>query len=408
MDYPIKFDQKGATAIIIAITLAVLIGFVSLSIDVGSIYATRSELQNVADAAALAGARELGTIYAAMTYEQQASYVCADSSAILTAVKDVALKNMAAKKHIVINDSDILIGQWDANTKTLTVTASQPDAVKVTSRRDSNANSPLSTVFARILSIFGGSHDSVNIIATATAALTGPAIADEGVLKTPFGISENMFPNDCTNEIQFSPTTDSCAAWHNFFDPVNASSMEDKLLGLIKGDTAESGCSVTPCGQNWLDTYFEMNKIPDPEVIPEVAADDTFSFQGGTVSSLFLGGRIVWTGDLMDSTDGTIDGDPKHPAPFTALFDYFRFRDDDGDDSIWTATVPVYKDGDTCENPNQEIPIVGFAQIKVLMPNPPPDSTVSVWIDCQLRVIEGRGGGNTFGNLKGSIPNLVQ
>ena len=68
----------------------------------------------------------------------------------------------------------------------------------------------------------------------------------------------------------------------------------------------------------------------------------------------------------------------------------------------------MYKDGIVCENPNQQIPIIGFAVIKVKMPNPPPDSTVNVEMDCDLRVIEGRGGGNNFGNLKGSIANLVQ
>jgi hypothetical protein len=263
-------------------------------------------------------------------------------------------------------------------------------------------------VFAKILTIFGGNNDTIDLTATATAALTGPAIADEGVLKTPFGISENMFPNNCTDEITFSPTTDSCAAWHNFLDQINAAKMEDSLYGLIKGNTAENGCTVAPCGQDWLDTYFEMNKATDSQITPEVSVDDEFSFQGGTISGLFLGGRIVWSGQKMDTTDGTIDGDAKHPAPFPALFDYFRFRDGDNDDSIWTATVPVYKDGETCVNPNQQIPIIGFAQIRVYMPNPPPDSTVTVKIKCELQVIEGRGGGNTFGNLKGSIPNLVQ
>jgi hypothetical protein len=42
------------------------------------------------------------------------------------------------------------------------------------------------------------------------------------------------------------------------------------------------------------------------------------------------------------------------------------------------------------------------------MPNPPPDTSVSVWVDCNQSFVEGRGGGGNFGNLKGTIPNLVE
>ena len=90
------------------------------------------------------------------------------------------------------------------------------------------------------------------------------------------------------------------------------------------------------------------------------------------------------------------------------MFDYFRRRDGDGDDSIWTATVPVYEDDDVCENPSGAVPIKGFATIEIIMPNPPPDSSVSVNISCLLSFIDGRGGGGGHGTLKGTIPNLVE
>jgi len=47
-------NQAGATAIIVAITLPMLIGFGALAVDVGYMYVNKNELQNVADAAALA------------------------------------------------------------------------------------------------------------------------------------------------------------------------------------------------------------------------------------------------------------------------------------------------------------------------------------------------------------------
>lgn len=51
--------QHGAVAIIVALCLTVLIGMLSLVLDLGHLYITKTELQNAADAAALAGAKEL-------------------------------------------------------------------------------------------------------------------------------------------------------------------------------------------------------------------------------------------------------------------------------------------------------------------------------------------------------------
>ena len=50
---------EGSVAIITAIGLVVFLGFVSLAIDMGHLYTVRNELQNVADASALAAASAL-------------------------------------------------------------------------------------------------------------------------------------------------------------------------------------------------------------------------------------------------------------------------------------------------------------------------------------------------------------
>jgi hypothetical protein len=54
-----RAKERGATAVVVAVLLAVLCGFVALSVDVGHTLSVRGELQNGADAAALAGARRL-------------------------------------------------------------------------------------------------------------------------------------------------------------------------------------------------------------------------------------------------------------------------------------------------------------------------------------------------------------
>ena len=61
-------------------------------------------------------------------------------------------------------------------------------------------------------------------------------------------------------------------------------------------------------------------------------------------------------------------------------------------DDVWSATIPVYKDKDgvdcvnTGNNPNGDTEIVGFANIKVLKPAPPPATEIYVKIDCEFTV----------------------
>ncbi len=51
--------ERGAVAIMVALSMVVLIGFVGLALDLGKLYVAKSELQNSADACALAAVREL-------------------------------------------------------------------------------------------------------------------------------------------------------------------------------------------------------------------------------------------------------------------------------------------------------------------------------------------------------------
>jgi len=56
---PGRRRQRGAVAIIVGLTLAVLVGFAGLALDLGRLYVNKAELQNAADSCALAAAREL-------------------------------------------------------------------------------------------------------------------------------------------------------------------------------------------------------------------------------------------------------------------------------------------------------------------------------------------------------------
>jgi Flp pilus assembly protein TadG len=410
-------NNRGATIVIVAIFLTVLIGFVALAVDIGYMYATRNELQNVADAAALAGAGYLGSVYATLSYSNQQNYTFKRDD-VFAVVDQVAEKNKAAGLQISIvnSEDDLIIGTWNGNT--VDATLNGPDAVQVTARRDGTANTAITSFFAQIIGI-----NEIPLSAVATAALTGPAVVDDGKLKTPFGLSENVFPNDCKDIIDFRSTKISCAGWHNFFDPINANAEAEKLLGFIQSDTTCAECGAAAAslinGPAWLEANFDIkkNKTPPPATTPQTAYGDDYQFQGGVISSLLNGGvldpatyngntgTVIGVGNDSDKLKAPLE----NPAPMQALFDYFRYRDDDGDNTIWTATVPVYEDNDdgSCSNPGKDTPIVGFAKIVVKMPNSSP-ATIDVSVDCKQSFVLGRGGGSIYGNLKGTIPNLVK
>lgn len=425
-------SQEGAVAIIVAILISVLLGFAALAIDVGYMYATRNELQNVADAAALAGAGKLGSIYSAMSIEEVENYTLTsdEKAAIVTAVKDTAKLNEAAKGYININDEDITISVWDFDKypdpgpdQELTENLINADAVRVIARRDSNSTpGAIATFFAKILVLFGGNTDTFSVSAVATAALSGPSNMMEGELNMPFGLSELNFPDNCNELVTFKDTTDSCAGWHNFFEADNANTIRNNAFDIIAADVVDdeieinipdegfeggsSGDDVNITnGAAWLNHYFGMTETGAST--PETNAGDSFNFTGG-VGPFMLSEYLEWTGDDNDVWTGNIL-DSGQTAPFPAMFDYFRMRDGDGDNSIWTGTVPVYEDKDTCTNPSGATKIVGFAIIEVRGWRGPPDNEIDVYIDCNSFVIDnGRSGGGRYGNLKGTIPSLVQ
>ncbi len=56
-------NQRGVISLVMAFNALVLLGMAALAIDLGHGWVVKQELQNVADSAALAGARQVGLIY---------------------------------------------------------------------------------------------------------------------------------------------------------------------------------------------------------------------------------------------------------------------------------------------------------------------------------------------------------
>ncbi|TAM06968.1 MAG: pilus assembly protein TadG [Paraburkholderia sp.] len=74
---------RGVVAIIVALTLALLIAFTGLALDLGKLYVAKSELSNAADACALAAARDLTKAVSLATPEAAAMTVGASNRVLL-------------------------------------------------------------------------------------------------------------------------------------------------------------------------------------------------------------------------------------------------------------------------------------------------------------------------------------
>ncbi|XXA11416.1 pilus assembly protein TadG-related protein [Paraburkholderia sp. A2RO-4L] len=82
--------ERGVVAIIVALTLALLIAFTGLALDLGKLYVAKSELSNAADACALAAARDL-TKAVSLATPEAAGMTVGSSNRVLLQSESAAL-----------------------------------------------------------------------------------------------------------------------------------------------------------------------------------------------------------------------------------------------------------------------------------------------------------------------------
>ena len=205
-----KFNnQQGVAAIIVAVCLVMLLGFIALAIDTSHLAVARNELQNAADAGALAGAAEL--------YTDDGKAINTNSNQIGF---DAAVANFSEKSPVEVNwtggnigdverghwsfglgslprgftpnDSTATVALWGVSTVELDENQNFINAVRVRTRRQ---NKPIASWFARI---FG--HESFEGFAEAVAYIgfsgsLKPATAQAPIAICLQSILQPDFPN---------------------------------------------------------------------------------------------------------------------------------------------------------------------------------------------------------------------
>jgi hypothetical protein len=195
-------DERGSALVVVAITMTALIALLALGIDLGGLFAARSEAQRAADAAALAGAS------AFLEYQEAAARNVAHNRAI-----EFATSNEVRNEVI---DSDEVSVWVDLDSAT----------VRAAIRRNG-----LATWFARLVGI-----DSVDIGAEATA-WAGTAGAASCV--KPFAVPDLW--EETTDDLNHNRIWDEGEHWK--YDPASG----DRYAGY----SGAGGGNETGYGSGW-------------------------------------------------------------------------------------------------------------------------------------------------------------
>ncbi|WP_185218911.1 TadG family pilus assembly protein [Paraburkholderia dinghuensis] len=182
-------------AVQVALFLTVLLGCAALTIDVARWVIVRNELQNAADAAALAGAIQLpGPLVASAT---QATWSSAAAAA--TSAANAAAGANYANGQAVVTPQTVAVGYWDVNpanqpstvptslTQSNAPTGTQKPAVLVTVNLNPTSGAGLPLLLAPLLGV-----SSLHASATAIAIISAPGTALPGSL-FPMAISNCLW-----------------------------------------------------------------------------------------------------------------------------------------------------------------------------------------------------------------------
>lgn len=241
--------NQGIATVYIALLLVALLAFVGLAIDIGYMYVAKTQLQNAADAASLAGAAVLventKTINQPLAREEAWKIACQNKVVPgNTPVFLIASAENCASPPSDLNNTnndpygDIVLGNWNdttgftpgvSNNNTLFI-----NAVKVVARRTSETsisnvkigNNPVSLFFGKILSLLPGGGKgwgTMNAASSAIAVRNSPPVTnltlclpDCGQI-TPLSISD---PDNNTPGLRYytKGTITPLIGWTTFFD----------------------------------------------------------------------------------------------------------------------------------------------------------------------------------------------
>ncbi|MDR6605926.1 TadG family pilus assembly protein [Pseudomonas synxantha] len=346
----IKKNQQGAVLILAVLALPILLGVSALAVDFAYAYVVRNELQNAADATALAGT---GCLYPRIECGNSTSSAHDFTTASSRANTALALNKT---EHITITNASIKTGYWDVTNPSSGVHAlpgaSDFPAVQVTIKKDTGLNGgPVNTFIAQIFGV-----NTVPITATATAIISSPGTVVQGLL--PIVITKCMYDN----------------FWDSSSNPKQPKN--DPATGKPYVIKIGSSYHTGPCeaGQ-WTSFSEDSNNVP---TIRDLITQ-------GNPAPLSIGSN-TWV----------------QPGTKTTLFTSVNDCSAAGDKSCEYVTVPVVVDIST----HSFVPIVGFACLHIDLADGGSGKYIQAEMSTKCPPVNSSGIGPAYGAI--SPPRLVQ
>ncbi len=237
-------------AALAAFMLTAAVGLTGAAVDVGLIASTKNELQNAADAAALAGA---GTM---LSFSDDGTQITVQTATSLTTAQQVALANQAGGTNLALLGQDVTIGFYDLESYAFDLSragSNDPDDItgfRATLRRDASANGPVETFFAGVVGL-----GSVEISATSTAYLGWSGRVDPATADIPLAIHASALQNagapNCGVELTFNNEASESAEWTSFFTwPTNDNTVRGFMDGTSQSPAMQVGDQINVINGN--------------------------------------------------------------------------------------------------------------------------------------------------------------
>ena len=234
-------DESGVAAVLFALLAALLLGLVALSVDVGHIGVVRTELQNAADACALAGARGF---FPNIMPDPQPPPKPADAQSTANAW----IGRNPADNYVLSSLSDVQTGtyyyafvnpdgttgkffsSWSWDTPSVYFGLFVGPSVTVTVRKEGTTNNgPIQNALA---AVFGVPTSDAEARATAALSGVGGFLKDAPVL--PIALNMDLLKDGVI--VNFSPDNADVGGWTGMLGNANTATIKALIDAPLPGD----------------------------------------------------------------------------------------------------------------------------------------------------------------------------
>jgi hypothetical protein len=417
--------QKGAVAVIVALSLLVLIGFAGLVLDGGHLYIEKTELQDAADACALAASRELTCDPTAGPCDTSYLINAENSGRMVAARNKVNFQSTA----IDIAASDIKFSTTFAPESSY---LSRADGANPASKYVM-CNAQQTGIVPWLMQVLGAGNSTVaaRAVATLSPAQTNCAVP-LGMCKLPAGTATDPFAGMVVGQWMTSKLSASATGsfgWVDFTPGAGGGGGANELADMITGTGA---CSLPPpptqvgeqgninsLGKAW-NTRFGLYKGSDsiatapPDYTGFAYTPTTWPSRSNAYAGTSVGAPNFQTARaqhlIYQGAASGLNIPNSYNNSTTA-----QLTSSGADRRL--VTVPIVDCATWAGSSPQTVPILGYACVLLLHPmdkDNGPDASDDVWIEYRGKSTDPTSPCATSGSVGGpgsvgpQVPALVQ